>query len=51
MKKELQTIPEAVNRLLLEILNDGEKCQLEYVPKENELKVFTVSTKRVKMGN
>lgn len=51
MKKELKTIPEVVNELLLEILNDGKKCQIEYMPKENELKVFTVSTKKVKMGD
>lgn len=49
MKKELQTIPEIVKRMLLEILNDGKKCQLEFVSKDNEIRVLTVSTKKIKL--
>lgn len=32
-----------------ELLQAGKKIQLEFVPKENEIRVLTVSTKKVKL--
>lgn len=32
-----------------ELLKNGCKVQLEWIPKENSVKVFTVSTKKIKM--
>lgn len=32
-----------------ELLSSGKKVQLEFVPKENEIRVLTVSTKKIKL--
>ena len=55
MKRQQVTLKQIANSLneINEdtLLNEGMKLQIEYVPKTNEIKLLTVKTKKIHVGN
>ena len=55
MKRQQTTLAQIVKSLQMidaeNLLNEGVRLQIEYVPKTAEIKLFTVRTKKIHVGN